>query len=108
MADEDQTHFGIRCRERGIDRSDTNWLWHRLVRSIDRRDSFTDLAKATDTSQFWRFRCWEGTFYAVTKAGSSLPVTVYTQEMFKDMKRRIKLHKKGRKRMTTVRRLNRF
>lgn len=104
----DNSHFGVRCRERGITESDTHWLWKRLVRSIDRDDGFAELVKTTDKSRFWRFECWEGTFFAVTKTDNSLPMTIYTPEMFRNVKRRLKLHKKGKKRMTTVKRLNRF
>lgn len=93
-----ETHFAKRCRERGITETDTDVLFDNIRRAIEGGyDEYVKHVLTRDGGRFWRFKCAEGYFYAVTGKNDSFPRTVMTQEMFRH-KRWAEKAKRGRKR----------
>lgn len=92
-------HFEDRCIERGIVETDGHLLWRELCWAIaNKRDDLVEFCKATDKADYWRFRCKEGVFYAVVKAGRNDPCTVYDQAAYRQQCRREKARRGGSQR----------
>lgn len=84
-------HFRERCYERGITTTCIKTLYAGIRWAIKNgRDDLVELAYREKGNFFWRFRCPDGIFYAVTHSRDSSPVTVYTQEMLSWHRKRFK------------------
>lgn len=92
-------HFDQRCLERGIDTTCLFTLRNGISWAIQRaRDDLVELVLTSETGKYWRFRCPDGIFYAVTKPDGHWPVTVVTQEMFRKKRWALKMQKRGKRR----------
>jgi hypothetical protein len=81
------THFQNRCRERGIVSTDLDLLFQGISWAIDNaRDDLVEMVLKTKKARFWRFRCPDGIFYAVTCLRNGRPQTVLTQAMMRKKK----------------------
>lgn len=85
-------HFIKRARDRGITHTDPEELWHQLVEDAEkgRLDRVMRSARAT----IYRFFVDEGTFFAVFPTDFHGPVTVFTQGIMRNLRRRQKEGKK--------------
>lgn len=87
-------HFCQRCSERGITQTDTRLLQRGIAWAIvNKRDDLVERVMNLRDGVFWRFRCPDGIFYAVTQQDDPWPRTVLTQAMMRKKKfaRRAKL-----------------
>lgn len=82
-----QSHFSQRCAERGIVNTDVDLLFAGITWAIqENRDDLVEKVLETKSTRFWRFRCPDGIFYAVTALDNGRPMTVLTQEMMRRKK----------------------
>lgn len=96
-------HFEERCRERGIVNTNIADLFKGLQWAIrSKRWDLVEKVAEGNGSKYWRFKCPDGIFYAVTPKGKHAPVTVFTQEMMRQKKWAIKAER-GRKKSSKPR-----
>lgn len=86
------SHFEQRCVERGIVKTDHRALFTALRLAIAAHDkgrwqTLVELVMTHEDARFWRFRCADGIFYAVTALDNTLPMTIFTQRMLNGKKR---------------------
>ena len=95
----DSCHFAQRCKERGVPTEDPLELKRMLEWWIDSgMDEFAQFVTATHKARFWRFRVNGCIFYAATGLEDSIPRTVYTQRMMRQVKDAKKDWKRGKPR----------
>lgn len=96
MTDYSATHFNLRCRERGIVKSDLDLLHRGLRWAIEQgRDDLCEMVLKYKDVRYWRFRCPDGIFYAVTGENDNQPRTVVTQSILRKKKWAAKRNRKG-------------
>jgi hypothetical protein len=82
-----QSHFSQRCVERGIVSTDTDMLFAGIKWAVEEgRDDLVEKVLETEEARFFRFRCPDGIFYAVTPLDSGRAMTVLTQDMMRRKK----------------------
>lgn len=94
-------HFEDRCIERGIVTTDLQLLRAGIQWAIEngRADLVEEVKASHPSARYWRFRCRDGIFYAVTNEETGTwPATVLTQKMMRRQKRIGKLMSGGYKR----------
>lgn len=93
-----QTHFNQRCLERGITKTDPNQLFTSIKHAIENNTGLVDKVLVRPNGTYWRFRCEDGIFYAITGNSDPRPRTVITQQMMRSKKWAHKQEKRGRRR----------
>ncbi len=80
-----KTHFGQRCKERGIHSVDGDELGRTLRKAImeGRDDLVEKVFPLNEATTLWRFRVSEGVFYTPVGNEGLWPRTVMTQEQIK-------------------------
>lgn len=90
------SHFNQRCRERGITTTDLDTLLYGICWAVEKgRDDICEKVLTYRDGRYWRFRCPDGVFYAVTGLKDPRPRTVITQEMLRKKKWAKKQSRKG-------------
>lgn len=95
-----ETHFGQRCRERGITGIDTDLLFRGIIFGIEHnREDLVEHVKDDPErgSRYWRVKVPNnGIFYVVTGMDDARPRTVYTQRMMRSKKWAMKSVKRNK------------
>jgi hypothetical protein len=90
-------HFDQRCKERGIS-SRPAWMIRKAVEKAV-REGLDDLVKRVksydEQADIWRFRVEEGIFYAVVSRTNGRCMTMLTQQMFSENRKRWKRKRTG-------------
>ena len=81
-----KTHFGQRCKERGIASIEGDFLGKAIQYAIETESEKVEFVMGLSSgNKIFRFQIAEGRFYAIVSPFGR-PITLYTQEMMRSLK----------------------